>query len=170
MGEPFIGEIKMAGFAFPPRGWASCDGAILPIEQNQAFYMVLGNEFGGGGRVSFGLPDMRGRVPMHPGEWSRRGGGGGSETASLQLPQIPAHTHSFYALGANAKYSTGGKKGGRLFAVEENDDFYTAPDNLTSMSSGTSTDAGESVPHNNVQPSLVINFIIALDGVRLPQP
>lgn len=165
MGEPFIGEIKMAGFDYAPRNWALCDGQEIQCKQNQVLFSLIGNTYGGDGNQTFRLPDFRGRVPMHPDNWYFQGQHGGVETVPLSLSQMPLHTHTFNALSTTAYKGSGGK-GTRLFATEENDAFYTSPTNLTGMyfdtSSATPT---ESLSHDNVQPSAVVSFIIALDGI-----
>jgi len=167
MGEPFIGEIKMAGFDYAPRDWALCDGAELQCTQNQALFSLIGNAYGGDGSQTFRLPDFRGRVPVHQ-DYSQgyfQGDCGGVEEGSLSKFQMPEHTHTFNALSTTAQYSGGGKHGDRLLA-EGNTPFYTPPTNLTVMNSNTSTPTPtQSMTHDNVQPSAVINFMIALDGI-----
>ena len=97
MSEPFLAEIRMVGFNFAPRGWALCDGQILPINQNQSLYSLLGTTYGGDGRTTFALPDLRGRVPVHKGEGISLGQKGGTETVTLTAGQTPAHTHAAVA-------------------------------------------------------------------------
>ncbi len=170
MGEPFIGEIKMAGFDYAPRNWALCDGQELQRKQNQVLFSLIGNTYGGDGVNTFRLPDFRGRVPVCAGDsyFPYQGLYGGYEAVPLDESQMPSHTHSFNALSTIANKGSGGKEkaaGTRLFAEEDSHDFYTAPNNLTEMSPNTSASEGKSLPHNNMQPSTVISFIIALDGI-----
>lgn len=155
MSEPYIAQISLFGGNFAPRGWAFCDGQILSIAQNTALFSLVGTTYGGNGQTTFALPDLRGRVPMHPGQGpglSNRdlGETGGRETVTLVLNEIPAHTHPI-ALGQG----TGGVTVGHLGANTSG----SAPG---SASTGV---AGGSQPHENLPPFLCLNFIIALQGV-----
>jgi microcystin-dependent protein len=170
MAEPFLGEMRMFGFDFPPRGWAKCDGALLPINQHGPLYSLLGTAFGGDGRTTFGLPDMRGRVPLHEGSGFVRGQRGGVELVVLKADQLPAHSHA--AMGTTA---TGNKWGGAAtesYATSNDptDPVYRAADSLVNMHDGVITPAeGGGQPHNNVQPINVVNFSIALEGLFPPR-
>jgi len=162
MSEPFLAEIKIVGLNFPPRGWAQCDGQILPINQNQSLYSLLGTNFGGDGRTSFGLPDLRGRSPMHEG--GSPGINGGTETVSLTASQIPSHDHGLRGT-TNTAAST--NPAGALHATTAGGRRpvtpYATGSNVVSMQPTAAT--GSSQGHNNMQPYLVLNFVIALQGV-----
>lgn len=164
MSEPFLAEIRMVGFNFPPRGWAFCDGQILPINQNQSLYSLLGTTYGGDGRTSFALPDMRGRTPMHVGEEHAQGKKGGTETETLQDSEIPQHTHTLRASSSDGDSNI---PPNRLLAREVDGLYETdAPvSNLVSMVSGTLANAGGGQGHENMQPFLALNFVIALQGL-----
>jgi microcystin-dependent protein len=164
MAEPFLSEIRLMSFNFAPEGWAQCNGQLLPINQNQALFSLLGTAFGGDGRVNFALPDLRGRVPAHVGDTISRGQQLGAETVTLNTSQLPAHTHLGKVGDALANSSSPsnalvGRKG-RL-----GHDLYGAPDNLTVLNEGAGGSAGGSQAHNNMQPYLTLNFCIALQGI-----
>ncbi|MEW7848642.1 tail fiber protein [Massilia aurea] len=164
MGSPYIGEIRMVSFTFPPKGWAFCNGQLLPINQNQALFALLGTTYGGNGQTTFALPDLRGRAPVHAGASSPRGLAGGSETHVLTQNELPPHAHAMVT-GAAVASSTSpanalpGKKAppGRY--------LYAAPGNLTTLNSASVTQAGGSQPHQNMQPFMALNFLIALSGI-----
>ncbi|MFT7326078.1 MAG: microcystin-dependent protein [Ilumatobacter sp.] len=162
MSEPFIGEIRMVGFSFAPQGWAFCDGQLLPINQNEVLYSLLETTFGGDGQTSFALPDLRGRTPMHVGNWYQQGQQGGYESVTLTTAQMPAHTHGAQGAGADA---TTTDPSGALLAQTAG--LYRAYDAATSVAlrSGTLTNTGGGQAHNNMQPYLAINFCIALQGI-----
>jgi len=152
MSEPFTGEIRMFAGNFAPRGWAFCDGQLLAISQNDALFSLLGTIYGGDGRTTFGLPDMRGRIPVHagqgPGLSQRRvGAKGGAENVTLTVNQIPSHNHPVRA-SANESLQT--SPIGRVLGVEDVEPLYHTVENLQ---------------HTNLQPFLCINFIIALFGI-----
>lgn len=164
MSEPFLAEIRMFGFNFAPRNWAWCDGQILPINQNQSLYSLLGTTYGGDGRTTFGLPDLRGRVPMHPGSAPALGQSGGEEAYSLTEAEIPGHGHTL-----NTSTASGD-------APVNPDNFLAAFNNgyvdgsvdvatLVPLRDGSVSNAGSSAPLNNMQPSQVIAFAIALQGL-----
>jgi microcystin-dependent protein len=164
MSEPFLSEIRMFGFDFAPRGWAKCDGQLLPINQYQSLYSLLGTMYGGDGRTSFGLPDLRGRVPLHKGPTnSTQGAKGGAESVALTTQQMPEHRHGVKCTSDDA---TGSSPDGTLFA-RATTNLYHGFDaaNNTTINPGTLAEAGESQPHNNLQPYLVINFCIAISGL-----
>lgn len=161
MAEQFIGEIKIVSFNFAPRFWAFCNGQLLPINQNQALFSLLGTQYGGNGQTNFALPNLRGRVPVHVGAGFLQGQTFGEETHALTLAELPAHGHSFGALKADASQRG---PAGRLpaFAAEE---VYAREGNPTPMNASAISAAGGSQPHNNLQPFLVLNFVIALTGI-----
>jgi len=161
MSEPFIGQVSMVSFNFAPRGWASCDGQILPINQNQTLYSLLGTTYGGDGRTSFALPDLRGRAPMHMSSGHNQGEKRGTETVALSGNQMPQHTHSVNASSDDANAPT---PNGNAFAVPGNP-IYGDLTSLVSMNSESVAKAGGGQGHDNMQPYLAVNFIIALQGL-----
>jgi microcystin-dependent protein len=161
MSEPFLAEIRMFGFNFPPRGWATCDGQILPINQNQSLYSLLGTTYGGDGRTSFGLPDLRGRTPIHVGDGRIPGQRDGEERHALSAQEIPGHTHQLNASTANA---TAAEPGGNVYARSANP-LYRARNNVVNMRPDAVANTGIGQGHNNMQPYQTITFCIALVGV-----
>jgi microcystin-dependent protein len=165
MSEPFLAEIRIVGFNFAPRGWALCDGQILPINQNQSLYSLLGTTYGGDGRTSFALPDMRGRSPIHVGASNGtshpQGEKSGEETHTLAAGEMPQHTHvaSATSVDANNVDSTDRvlATAAGLYAPSDTNDVTMASDNLAN--------AGGGQAHNNMQPFLALNFCIALQGL-----
>lgn len=166
MAEPFLSEIRMMSFPFAPKGWATCDGQLLPINQNQGLFSLLGTTFGGDGRVNFALPDLRGRTPIHVGSGHTLGERGGEQAHTLSIAEIPTHTHV-----ANASSSPGN-------AAVPTDALLGSPLNLsyspygggaTTMIPSTIGNVGGSQAHLNMQPFLTINFCIALQGI-FPSP
>jgi microcystin-dependent protein len=165
MAEPYIGEIKMFGFDYAPRNWALCDGQTLPINENQILYALLGTIYGGDGRTNFALPDFRGRVPVHRGYvYPKPGIRTGVEKVAIQENELPVHTHGFIASTDAADKVTAGSNETRLLAKSDAL-LYTAPNNLVDMNSDTTTKTGGGQAHENMQPSLVISFAIALQGL-----
>ncbi len=166
MSEPFLAEVRMVGFNFAPRGWAFCDGQILPINQNQSLYSLLGTTYGGDGRTSFALPDMRGRTPIHVGNGHREGQKSGEETHTLAGNEMPQHTHSFMATDNPATQTDGT---GRIFGRATSDVYSpNAPNvNLATTPAGDAAvpNVGGGQAHENMQPYLVVNFCIALQGL-----
>lgn len=165
MAEPFLSEIRLMSFNFPPRGWAFCDGQLLPINQNQGLFSLLGTTFGGDGRVNFGLPDLRGRTPIHVGAGHTLGERGGEQTHTLSTAEIPTHTHQVMASSDPGNDQTAtdkvlGTVPGRV---------YTDSNNLTALHPQTVPNFGGSQAHLNMQPFLVLNFSIALQGI-FPSP
>ena len=169
MSEPFLAEIRMFGFNFPPRGFAFCDGQILPINQNQALFSLLGTIYGGDGRVTFALPDLRGRVPAHVGQspggdlvdlGQRRG----EETNTLTVQEMPSHTHGVNATGNQASSSSAA--GNALSSqARRGIAMYNDQGTRTSMNANTISNTGAGQQHNNMQPYLTISFAIALQGL-----
>jgi microcystin-dependent protein len=167
MSEPFLAEVRIFGFKFAPRGWAFCDGQILPISQNQSLYSLLGTTYGGDGRTSFALPDMRGRVPIHVGRSDggadhREGQKGGEETVSLSVAEMPNHDHPIHASLQDGDQVT---PTGNLLGDSAPAEFYAPAANLVQLRSGTIANTGGSQGHENMQPYLAVNFAIALQGL-----
>lgn len=162
MAEPFLAEIRMMSFGFAPKGWATCDGQLLPINQNQALFALLGTTYGGDGRVNFGLPDLRGRVPNHTGGSGHfLGERGGEQAHTLSISELPTHTH--IASGANTN-GTVVIPGGNLLAGSPSQ-LYVAPQNPVALHANTVGSIGGGQAHQNMQPYLTINFSIALQGI-----
>tara|TARA_A100001391_G_scaffold71050_1_gene45374 strand:+ start:9438 stop:9953 length:516 start_codon:yes stop_codon:yes gene_type:complete len=166
MSEPFLAEIRMVGFNFAPRGWAFCNGQILPINQNQALYALLGTTYGGDGRVSFALPDLCGRAPVHPGTAAGdnivQGDKFGAETHTLVEAEIPNHTHGVRASSepTNAPIPTGNTWG------VTSEPFYGPAAGLAMADGAVGIGSGGGgQAHENCQPSLALNFCIALQGL-----
>ncbi len=165
MSEPFVGEIRMFAGNFAPRGWAFCDGQLLAVSQNDALFSLLGTIYGGDGRTTYGLPDLRGRIPIHagsgPGLSPRRlGAKSGVEKVTLTTNQLPSHTHTFKASTSNG---TNDSPQGTVFGSGIADVFHsTATENMRST---MVTDTGGSRSHSNLMPFLCIHFIIALFGI-----
>lgn len=161
MAEPFLSEIRIMSFGFPPKGWAFCNGQLLPINQNQALFSLLGTMYGGNGQTTFALPDFRGRVPIHVGAGFIQGQAGGQEFHTITTSEMPAHTHFVQATAASQ--TTNIPAGNLLASI--NAPQYNPPTQLTTLHPSTITNVGGSQPHENRQPFLVLNFIIALQGV-----
>jgi microcystin-dependent protein len=160
MSEPFLSEIKIVSFNFPPKGWALCNGQLLPINQNQALFALLGTTYGGNGQTNFALPNLRGRTPIHMGSGHTLGEAAGSTAVTISQQTMPQHLH--FAQGS----SNGGDTPtaiGNLLASALN--VYRQPDNLITLRPESVTNVGGSQPHNNMMPYLVLNFIIALQGI-----
>ncbi len=164
MAEPFLSEIRIMSFIFPPKGWALCNGQLLPINQNQGLFSLLGTTFGGDGRVNFALPDLRGRAPIHVGSGHTLGERGGEQAHTLSIAEIPTHTH---VLNANSGNATTPIPGGNLLGAANN--LYAPPTNLTSLSPTMVANTGGSQAHLNMQPFLILSFCIALQGI-FPSP
>lgn len=164
MATPFIGEIRPFGFSFPPKGWAACNGQLLAINQNQALFSILGTQYGGNGQTTFALPDLRGRMPVHTGNSIVIGEAGGAEAVTLGTSQMPGHGHSVMA-SANVENAT--SPSGNVLGAKSRlgPPAYAAANNLTPLAPGAVSLAGQSQAHDNTQPSLVLNFCIALFGV-----
>jgi microcystin-dependent protein len=165
MAEPFLSEIRIMSFEFAPKGWALCNGQLLPINQNQALFSLLGTTFGGDGRVNFALPDLRGRTPIHVGSGHTLGERGGEQAHTLSIAELPTHTH---VLNGTSNNGTALVPGGNLLAKEPNF-FYHSPDNLVAMNPGSAANVGGSQAHLNMQPFLTLTFAIALQGI-FPSP
>lgn len=168
MSEPFLAEIRIVGFNFAPRGWALCDGQILPINQNQSLYSLLGTTYGGDGRTSFALPDLRGRTPIHVGASNGvshpLGQRSGAETHTLAATEIPQHSHPVYATANDASQPV--PTNAMLAESAAADPFYDSAQEVpVNMNAGSVANIGGSQPHDNMQPFLALNFVIALQGL-----
>ena len=168
MSEPFLAEIRIMGFNFAPRGWAFCDGQILPINQNQSLYSLLGTTYGGDGRTSFALPDMRGRTPIHVGASNGaahlQGQRGGEEAHTLSSAEMPRHTHDFKVATADATLQRATPTNDAVLA-KANVDMYRTGAGNTTLTAATIPSYGSGQAHNNMQPSIALNFCIALQGL-----
>jgi microcystin-dependent protein len=162
MAEPFLSEIRIMSFGYAPKGWAMCNGQLLPINQNQALFSLLGTTYGGDGRVNFGLPDLRGRVPTHMGNSLTLGEKAGQEAVTITLQTMPQHLHF-----AQASTTQGGTNlpTGNVLANSSPNLLYGPAQNLNAMNPNTIGPVGGSQPHTNQQPYLVLNFSIALQGI-----
>jgi len=158
--EPFIGEIKVISFNYAPKGWTFCNGQLLSIAQNQALFSILGTTYGGDGRVNFALPNLQTRVPVHVGSGVTLGETAGETAHTLTLQELPGHNHRPVGSSANADQST---PGGNLWAANAYATYSPTPG--TAMNLATVLSAGGSQPHDNMPPYLVLNFIIALEGI-----
>ena len=173
MADPFVAEIRIFPFTFAPKGWAFCNGQILPISQNTALFSLLGTTYGGNGQSTFALPDLQGSAPMHPGQGKGLslhdlGETGGSDTVTLLQSEIPLHAHAMMA--ANLPADQAAPAADRSMARSVNA-FAYAPDSsaLAPMNDQTLAPAGGDQPHNNLMPYLTLNFNIALQGVFPPR-
>ena len=170
--DPFLAEIRIFPFNFAPKGWAFCNGQLLPISQNTALFSLLGTTYGGDGKSTFALPDLQGRVPMHPGQGPGLslhdlGETGGSETVTLLQSEIPSHSHTCRASSDPGELQ--GPSGSRTIARSANGFAYvTGPANV-GMAAEVLPPAGGDQPHNNMQPYLTFNFCIAMQGIFPPR-
>ena len=161
MSEPFLAEIKIVGFNFAPRGWAFCDGQILPINQNQSLYSLLGTTYGGDGQTSFALPDLRGRTPIHKSSNHTLGQKAGAEKHALSIAEMPAHSHQAQASLSEPNSPV---PAGNLLA-HTSLETYAINDNMAYLNDASISSAGSAQPHENMQPFTVVNFCIALQGL-----
>ena len=164
MSEPFLAEIRIVGFNFAPRGWAFCDGQILPINQNQSLYSLLGVTYGGDGRTSFALPELRGRTPLHRGDFYQLGQKGGAESVTLTAAEIASHKHSIEATSDPANSRTFDPVN---VLADANKELYVAPTlaDETLMRAGSIGSTGGGQAHENMQPYLALSYCIALQGL-----
>ena len=175
MADPFVAEIRIFPFNFAPKGWAFCDGQLLPLSQNTALFSLLGTFYGGDGKSTFALPNLQGSVPIHQGQGQGLseyflGQNGGTETVTLLESEMPAHNHFWAVTGENGTQGSltnnvvlGKSGGGTLYQTDTNA-------NLANMNFQTLSVAGGSLPHNNLMPYLTLNFCIALQGVFPARP
>jgi microcystin-dependent protein len=164
MAEPFLSEIRIMSFGFAPKGWALCNGQLLPINQNQALFSLLGTTFGGDGRVNFALPDQRGRTPIHVGRGHTLGERSGEQAHTITIAEMPTHTHVLQGVNVNA--STNTPTGNSLANTTA---VYHSPSSLTALNSASVTNNGGSQAHLNMQPFQTLSFCIALQGI-FPSP
>lgn len=170
MAEPFLAEIRIMSFGFAPKGWALANGQLLPINQNQALFSLLGTTFGGDGRVNFALPDNRGRVPIHVGNGHTLGERAGEQAQTLNINQIPQHNHTVTAISTADTGNNVVNPSGQFFASSTPATLYNSAGNtLTSLATNTVVNVGGSQPHLNMQPFLTLSFCIALQGI-FPSP
>ncbi len=165
MAEPFLSEIRIFSFDFPPKGWAFCNGQFLPINQNQALFALLGTVYGGNGQTTFALPNLRGRVPIHEGSGHTLGETAGSSSVTVNVQQLPQHIH--FGNGVSDIADTQTPVGNFLAGVDTAvfEQIYADPGALVAMSPQAVSSVGGSQPHNNMMPYLVLNFCIALQGI-----
>jgi microcystin-dependent protein len=159
--EPFLGEVKLISWNFPPKGWAFCNGQLMPINQNQALFSILGTMYGGNGQTTFALPDFRGRAAIHQGGGFNVGQNGGEEFHTLNINELPTHNHF-----VNASNTQGDQTAVQSHILaQEVGKPYGAFGTTNTLNSTTISNTGGSQPHENRQPFLVLNFIIALQGI-----
>ncbi len=161
MAEPFLCEIRIMSFNFPPKGWALCNGQFLPITQNQAMFALLGTMYGGNGQTNFALPNLRGRVPVHIGDGIVQGQAAGQESHTLTNAEMPAHVHFVKCTSSGASI----EDPMNLLPGRAAGNAYGAATNLVAMAPETMTSVGGSQAHENRQPYLVLNFCIAMQGI-----
>ncbi|TPN25640.1 phage tail protein [Mesorhizobium sp. B2-3-3] len=161
MAEPFLSEVRIMSFDFPPKGWALCNGQLLPINQNQGLFSLLGTTFGGDGRVNFGLPNLQARAPMHRGGGHTLGERGGEQSHTLSISEMPTHVHT--AMASTATAGNVSFPANNVLASALN--AYGAPTSLTSLNPTTIANTGGSQAHLNMQPFLTLSFCIALQGI-----
>lgn len=170
MVEPFLGEIRVFAGTFAPVGWVFCDGQLLPISENDALYVLLGTAYGGDGITTFGVPDLRGRVPVHQGQLPGgstyvMGAPGGAEEVTLTANQLPAHTHPARATSAPDRTSPQD-----AIWSSQTTGAYRAADASVTMNPQTVQPAGGSQPHDNMPPTLTVSYIIAVSGIFPSRP
>ena len=162
MTEMYLGELRCFPYNFAPKGWAMCNGQILPINVNTALFSLLGTTYGGDGRVNFGLPNLQGRTPMHVGNGHTLGERGGEQAHTLSLSEIPIHTHVLQGTSATGTQLI---PAGNLLAVNNLPAYHAVDANVTAMAANTVSNVGGSQAHLNMQPFLTLNFSIALQGI-----
>jgi microcystin-dependent protein len=160
MSTPFLSEIKIVSFNFPPKAWAFCNGQLLPINQNQALFSLLGTTYGGDGRVNFALPNLRGRVPIHMGNGHTLGEAAGTTSVTVNIQQMPQHLHTLNATNSNGVINNPNNA-----AIGAVNNMYSPSGSPVPFDPSSVTNVGGSQPHNNMMPYLVLNFIIALQGI-----
>lgn len=169
MAEPFLSEVRIMSFVFAPKGWALCNGQLLPINQNQALFSLLGTTFGGDGRVNFALPDLRGRTPIHVGSGHTLGERGGEQAHTLSIAELPEHVHVANGTNSNATQAGPTPNNTTLGYARAGNQMYGAAQSLVAMSPSMVGNVGGSQAHLNMQPFLTLSFCIALQGI-FPSP
>jgi microcystin-dependent protein len=170
MAQPFMSEIRIMSFVFAPKGWALCNGQLLPINQNQALFSLLGTTFGGDGRVNFGLPDLRGRTPIHVGSGHTLGERGGEQAHTISISELPTHTHVAVGTSTLADQPTpAGNLLGTVDLTAFTTSVYAPPGSLAALAPNSIANTGGSQAHQNMQPFLTLSFCIALQGI-FPSP
>jgi len=162
MAEPYLSELRLFSFGFPPKGWAFCNGQLLPINQNQALFSLLGTTYGGNGQTNFALPNLRGRVPIHSGNGFTLGQAAGQEAHTVTISEMPTHQHF---LQATTAATTTNIPNGTLLSTSAPNDFYTGAAGLTGLVASSVSNVGGSQPHENRQPFLTLSWCIALQGI-----
>lgn len=165
MAEPFLSEIRVMSFSFAPKGWAMCNGQLLPINQNQALFSLLGTTYGGNGTVNFALPDLQGRTPIHTGSGHTLGERAGEQAHTLLISELPQHAHAPNATTTQADQNSNGPAPASMPAQSNFSFLYGPPTNLQSMAPNALANLGGSQAHPNLQPFLVLTFCIALQGI-----
>ena len=160
MSQPFLSEIKIVSFNFPPKGWALCNGQLLPINQNQALFALLGTTYGGNGQTNFALPNLRGQVPIHVGNGHTLGEKAGTTSVTVNIQQMPTHPHF-----EQSQPAAGSQLAAAGAVLAQASNVYRTADNLIALNPASIGNVGGSQPHNNMMPYLVLNFIIALQGI-----
>lgn len=171
MADPFLAEIRVFSFNFAPQGWATCSGQLLPINQNQALFALLGTQYGGNGQTNFALPNLQGRVPVHRGQGLTQGQAGGETAHTLSIQELPAHAHLIKAANPDDPSTNVNQAVGNYFSNSRPSELYNTfgSGGTETPGAGTITNTGGSQPHNNMAPYLVLNFCIALQGI-FPSP
>ncbi len=169
MAEPFLSEIRIMSFDFAPKGWALCNGQLLPINQNQALFSLLGTTFGGDGRVNFALPNLQGRTPVHVGSGHTLGERGGEQAHTLSITELPEHVHAVNATTIQAQAATNIPNSSLVLAQSNFSFLYGSPSTLEAMAPNAISPVGGSQAHLNMQPFLTLAFCIALQGI-FPSP
>ena len=167
MAEPFLSEIRVMSFNFAPKGWAMCNGQLLPINQNQPLFALLGTTYGGNGQTTFALPNLQGKTPVHVGGGLSLGQAAGEQSHTLSIPEMPQHTHS--ANATNVAPTAGNPANNRMISQSSGAVLYGAASNPVAMAANAIGNAGGSQPHQNMQPYLALTFCIALQGI-FPSP
>ena len=163
MSSPFMGEIRIMSFNFAPQGWALCNGQLLPINQNQALFSLLGTTYGGNGQTNFALPDLRARAPIHVGSGHTLGEQGGQTSHTVTIAELPTHVHLLNASTTAA--STNVPDTNTVLSASNPQNIYAQPTNVIAMAPEAIGNVGGSQPHNNMQPFLALNYAIALQGI-----
>jgi microcystin-dependent protein len=161
MSQPYVGEVRLVGFNFAPAGWNFCDGSTLPISQFDTLFTLIGTTYGGNGQTTFNVPDLRGRTPIHQGNGSLISQTGGVETVTLNINQLPAHTHALLATTNNVTTNAPGNNN----TVGANVKTYASESPSNAMNAAMIGSVGGSQPHDNLQPYLALNWIISLFGI-----